>query len=117
MVRSNSLCVNTKCRIIYCCTQAWYLLGFHASLVLHVSPGVRKMLAMAEKPQKKASKTGRPRVHKTPRVFIQARVTAELRQALQELADANRRTRGAELILAIENHLKASGRLPSPPPV
>lgn len=66
------------------------------------------MLVMA--PERK-KKPGRPK-GRVPSVSIQARVSPELHRALEQLAAKTRRTRNAELVLALEAHLAASGLWP-----
>lgn len=41
-------------------------------------------------------------------------ISRELRQAINELAEENRRLITTEVVIALENHLKAAGRWPPP---
>jgi predicted HicB family RNase H-like nuclease len=56
----------------------------------------------------KKPKRGRPPGRKESMV-VQARVSPELHAALEKLAQQNRRTKNAELILALEKHLEEAG--------
>ena len=68
------------------------------------------MLVMAEKP-KSGRGRGRPPGRKEALV-IQARVSRALFDALEALATQTRRTKNAELVLALESHLQAAGLWP-----
>lgn len=62
-------------------------------------------------PEKKPSRKGRPK-GRLPTKAIQVRAPLDLADALDALAKDSHRTRNQELILAIENHLRQSGRMP-----
>lgn len=62
-------------------------------------------------PERKKKKPGRPK-GRIPSVSIQARVPPALHHALEQLAAKTRRTRNAELVLALEAHLAAAGMWP-----
>lgn len=68
------------------------------------------MLLMADK---KPSKRGRPRI-RAATVVIQVRVTPEMGRALSELARQSRRSRNTELVIALEDRLKANNLWPPP---
>lgn len=55
-----------------------------------------------------------PRKAKGPTTSRSYRLPLELIAALDQLADDNRRSTNGELLIAIENHLKANNRLPAP---
>lgn len=68
--------------------------------------------AVAEKP-KKPGKRGRPPGRKETFV-IQARVEWPLYEALEKLSAETRRTKNAELVLALEQYLQGLGKWPPP---
>lgn len=70
------------------------------------------MLTMAKK--KPTKRPGRPRIHQD-RVFLQVRVPQAFKDAFQQLARDNHRGDGDEMLLALENHMRAAGRWPIPP--
>lgn len=67
-------------------------------------------LTMSERKRK----PGRPRTSPPDLIVIQAKVTPALHAALERAASRLRRTKNAEMVIALENHLKALG-LWSPP--
>lgn len=66
------------------------------------------MIACMPKPNKKR---GRPQGRQETEV-VQARVSPQLYAALDQLSAQTRRTKNAELVLALEAHLKAAGLWP-----
>lgn len=63
----------------------------------------------------KPSGRGRPKGAK-PTESIQARVDPALYEALEKLSKRTRRTKNAELILALEEHLRQAGLWPPAAP-
>lgn len=57
-----------------------------------------------------------PRKAKEPTTSRSYRLPERIAAALEQLADENRRSTNAELLIAIENHLRANGVLPAPAP-
>jgi hypothetical protein len=53
---------------------------------------------------------GRPRGRK-PTVVVQARCSPQVHAALEALAERNKRTKNAELLIALEKHLRDAGVL------
>lgn len=68
------------------------------------------MIAMAKKHTNR--RPGRPREYAGDRQFLQARVSQEVKEAFLALCDRNRRGQGDELLIAIENHMRAAGCWP-----
>lgn len=65
-------------------------------------------LTMSERKRK----PGRPKSAPPDLIVIQARVSPDLHAALEAAAASGRRTKNAELVLALEEHLKALGLWP-----
>jgi hypothetical protein len=63
--------------------------------------------AMSEKKSKRSRPKSRP-----PTIVVQARVSPEIHAALERLAGQNRRTKNAEMLLALEKHLREAGCWP-----
>jgi hypothetical protein len=61
----------------------------------------------------KKKKPGRPKGRKET-IVVQARAEPLMHEALERLAQQNRRTKNTEMLIALENHLRAAGLWPPP---
>lgn len=71
------------------------------------------MIASMAEPKKPKRGKGRPKGRR-PTVVLQARVSPEMSEAFERLLQQTRRPKNTELIIALENHLKAAGFWPPP---